>query len=444
MKVMRSAILVMIVESTALACTDSKIFDNEQRALLEEYRLPEAPPPDPSNAVADNPRAAILGKQLFFDPRFSGPLGPDNDAVSNGSLGVAGASGKISCASCHQPELGGSDHRSRPMATSLAAGYTGRNASTVVNAAYADIARGGWQFWDGRKDSLWSHVLEPLESPVEQNSSRLQVAHVVFDHYRSNYEALFGPLPDLANTTRFPQTGKPGDPSHDGMAIADRTAIDRVFVNVGKAIEAYERRLVSTNFTPSPFDRMLAGDDAAMTPAAIRGARLFVGKAACNECHRGSAFSDGKFHNIGCPQEGEHVAAVDGGRHGGVAGVKADVFNRAGMFSDQRDDAHLRDLRARDLDIGAFKTPTLRNVAKTAPYMHDGVYGTLWDVVDHYNLGGATGAYAGTREVTIAPLLLDSREVDDVVEFLRSLSDGDPLPATEFPEGLASQPALPN
>jgi cytochrome c peroxidase len=441
---MQSALLVMIIASTALACTDTKTFDSEQRALLGDYGLPSATPPDPSNAAADNPRAAILGKKLFFDPRFSGPLGPENDAVSNGSLGVAGASGKIACASCHQPELGGSDHRSRPMATSLAAGYTGRNAPTIVNAAYSDVARGGWQFWDGRKDSLWSHVLEPLENPVEQNSTRLQVAHVLFDHYRSMYETLFGPMPDLTNTARFPQSGKPGDPSYDNMTSADRTAIDRVFVNFGKAIEAYERRLVSTNFASSPFDQMLAGDDTAMTPAAIRGARLFVGKAACNECHRGSAFSDGKFHNIGCPQEGEHVDATDDGRYRGIAGVKTDVFNRAGAFSDQPDDSHLRDLKASTIDIGAFKTPTLRNVAKTAPYMHDGVYGTLWDVVNHYNFGGATGAYAGTREVTISPLLLDSREVDDLVEFLRSLSDGDPLPTMEFPEGLASQPALPN
>jgi cytochrome c peroxidase len=441
---MRTVLLVVVVSSVTIGCTDTKIFDGEERALLEGYRLPEAPPPDPSNAVADSPRAAILGKKLFFDPRFSGPLGPENDAVSNGSLGVAGATGKISCASCHQPELGGTDHRSRPMATSFAAGYTGRNAPTVINAAYSDIARGGWQFWDGRKDSLWSHVLEPLENPVEQNSTRLEVAHVLFEHYRSEYEAVFGPMPDLANTARFPEVGKPGEPGYDSMTMADRTAIDRVFVNFGKAIEAYERQLVSTNFASSPFDRMLAGDDTAMTPAAIRGARLFIGKAACNECHRGSAFSDEKFHNIGCPQVGEHVHAIDEGRFSGIAGLAADVFNRAGAFSDQRDDSHLRSLSASDADVGAFKTPTLRNIAKTAPYMHDGVYGTLWDVVNHYNFGGATGAYSGTREVTIAPLLLDSRDVDDLVEFLRSLSDGDPLPMAEFPEGLTSQPVLPN
>jgi len=441
---MPSAISVVVLSSAAVGCLDARAFDGEQRALLEEYRLPAAPPADRSNSIADDPRAAILGKKLFFDTRFSGPLGPPNDAVSDGSLGPTGATGKIACASCHQPEAGGSDHRSRPAATSFAAGYTGRNAPTVINASYSDITRGGWQFWDGRKDSMWSHALEPLENPVEQNTTRLQVAHVLFDHYKADYEASFGALPDLGNTARFPPAGKPGDPSYEGMTLADRTAIDRVFANFGKAVEAYERQLVSTNFTPSPFDRMLAGDDTAMTPAAIRGAQLFVGKAACNECHRGGAFSDGKFHNIGCPQEGEHTYPADLGHHDGIAALLADEFNRAGAFSDQHDDSHLRRLVATGADIGAFKTPTLRNVAKTAPYMHDGVYGTLWDVVNHYNFGGATGAYAGTREVTIAPLLLDSREVDDLVEFLGALSDGDPLPTAEFPEGLTSQPVLPN
>jgi cytochrome c peroxidase len=437
--------LVVIVSSVVLSCTDSTVFDDEQRALLDDYRLPGAPPPDPSSSVADDARAAVLGKKLFFDPRFSGPLGADNNtAVSNGSLGTAGATGKVACASCHDTESGGADRRSRPTATSLGARYTVRNSPTVINAAYTDIARGGWQFWDGRKDSLWSQALEPSESQAEHNGTRLSFAHLLFDHYKADYEAVFGAMPDLATTVQFPATGKPGDPGYDGMPAADRLAIDRVFVNFGKAIEAYERRLVSTSFEPSAFDQMLAGDDAAMTPAAVRGARLFVGKAGCNECHRGAAFSDEKFHNIGSPQEGEHTLAVDVGRHAAISGMATDAFNRAGVFSDQPDDSHLRDLAASDADTGAFKTPTLRNIAKTAPYMHDGVYGTLWDVVDHYNFGGATGAYAGTREVTIAPLLLDSQEVDDLVEFLRSLSDGDPLPTTDFPEGLTSPPELPN
>ncbi len=428
------------------ACTlaDETKLTTEERAELKGYALPAKPPVDPSNRVADDVRAAVLGKMFYFDTRFSGVLGPANDGATDGSLGVSGTSGMVSCYSCHQTELGGTDHRSRPTATSLGAGYTGRNAPSVINAAYSDVAHGGWQFWDGRKDSLWAHALGPTESPVEHNGSRLLFAHVIYDHYRSDYEALFGALPDLTDTARFPSAGKPGDPAWDGMAPADQDAINRVFSNFGKAIEAYERRLVSPAFAPSPFDRMLAGDDTGMSPEAFRGAKLFIGKAACNECHRGPTFTDLEFHNIGCPQQGEYVLPEDDGRMKGIAQVKADIFNRAGVYSDKVDNSHLVNLSASDVELGQFKTATLRNVAKTGPYMHDGVYNTLWDVVNHYNFGGATGSYVGTKEITISPLLLDDRELGDLVAFLQSLSDGDPLPTPDFPEGLTAPPTLPN
>ena len=438
---MRWPILVWLVMSQG--CVDETTFTPEERATLEAYRLPEAAPADPSNAVADDVRAAQLGKQFFFDTRFSGALGPLNDGASNGSLGAAGTPGMVACASCHAPELGGSDHRSRPSATSFAAGYTGRNAPTVIDAAYSDVAAGGWQFWDGRKDSLWAHALGPSESPVEHNGTRLLFAHVIYDHYRAAYQAVFGALPDLADGVRFPAEGKPGDAAFDGMAAADQDAVNRVFANFGKAVAAYERRLISPAFAPSAFDRVLAGDDAAMTPGAIRGAKLFIGKAACDECHRGATFTDYHFHNIGCPQQGEHALATDIGREAGIATVKGDPFNRAGAYSDHVDATHLADLTALATDTGAFKTATLRNVARTGPYMHDGVYTTLWDVVNHYNFGGQTGAYSGTKDVALVPLLLDAREVDDLVEFLGALTDGEPLPTADFPEGLVAAPTLP-
>ena len=135
--------------------------------------------------------------------------------------------------------------------------------------------------------------------------------------------------------------------------------------------------------------------------------------------------------------------ATDIGREAGIATVKGDPFNRAGAYSDHVDATHLADLTALATDTGAFKTATLRNVARTGPYMHDGVYTTLWDVVNHYNFGGQTGAYSGTKDVAIVPLLLDARETSDLVEFLGSLSDGEPLPTTDFPEGLVAAPTLP-
>src|SRR5688572_30055997 len=96
-------------------CLDETVFTDEERATLEAYRLPAKPPSNPSNQYADEPRAAILGKKFFFDPRFSGELAAPNDGVSNGSLGPAGTAGRVSCYSCHDPACGGTDHRSRPV-----------------------------------------------------------------------------------------------------------------------------------------------------------------------------------------------------------------------------------------------------------------------------------------------------------------------------------------
>ncbi|HWO24944.1 MAG TPA: cytochrome c peroxidase [Kofleriaceae bacterium] len=428
-----------------VACTDETTFTQEERDILSEFRLPERVPLNPSNKYADDSAAAILGKKFFFDPRFSGALGPANDGTTNGSLGVAGAVGKVSCYSCHQIEIGGADRRSRPQATSLGVNYGLRNAPTVINTAYSDTASGGWQLWDGRKDSLWALALGPMEGANEHNGTRLQYAHLVFDKYRAEYEAAFvTTMPDLADTTRFPLTGKPGQPAFENMASADKVEVNRIYSNIGKAMEAYERRLVSTSFEKSPFDKMLDGDETAMSPAAVRGAKLFVGKAACDECHRGALFTDYKFHNIGCPQEGQNVPTVDVGRTNGIARVKADAFNRAGAYSDLQDDAHLANLVEQSTDLGAFRTPSLRNVEKTAPYMHNGVYTNMWDVVSHYNFGGGTGAYSGTKESAVSPLLLTNEELDDIVEFLRSLSDGPPLASEDFPvEGLVAPPTLP-
>jgi cytochrome c peroxidase len=258
-----------------------------------------------------------------------------------------------------------------------------------------------------------------------ENYTRLAFAHAIYDDaaYNAAYVELFGALPDLSDTTRFPPSGKPGDMgAFDNMAPADKDAINRVYANIGKVFEAYLRQLISTNFGPSPFDRMLAGDKHAMTPGALRGAKLFIGKAACNECHRGPMFSDSKFHNIATPQLGNHVPLVDDGRSAGITKLLADPFSRAGVYSDQVDTAHLANLTP-DGTQGQFRTAPLRNIAKTAPYMHDGVYATLHDVIDHYNRGGEASGFSGSKDVEIQPLLLDDQEMSDLEEFLGSLGD---------------------
>ncbi len=428
------------------ACTHDGQFSDAEAATLRTYTL-TALPLDESNVYADRADVARLGKQLYFEPRFSGALGAYHQTGITGSLGAPGETGKIACASCHDPGHAGADNRSLPGSTSLGAAYTTRNAPTVFNAAYSPL----WQFWDGHADSLWSQALSPPEGEAECNSSRLAVAHVLADHYRAEYDAVFGDgaMPDLSDLYRFPLAGKPGEPAFDGMAFEDKKTINEIYVRFGKAIAAYERRLVSSAFEPSPFDRYMAGDEQAMSPAAIRGARLFVGRAGCNECHRGATFSDFSFHNVGAPQTGTYVPAIDLGRYAGIDMLMNSPFNRDSEYSDKPQAQHIAALTPLDPTApyhatdGQFKTPTLRNVARTAPYMHDGAYATLWDVVDHYNFGGGTGQYAGTKDPAIAPLLLTDAELGDVVAFLLALDDGPPLPSADFPEGLIAPPTLP-
>ena len=419
-----SAAIALVV---GIGCADSGGLTEPERTALAASLSREVPP-DPTNAVADDPLAAALGQQFFFDARFSGPLAIGSDG-SNGATGPRGAAATVSCSSCHDPASGGSDVRSRPSSTSLGSSWTGRNAPTVYNAAYST-----WQFWDGRRDSLWAQALGPVESPAEHNFSRLEVAHLIQQVYRVEYEQVFGLMPDLSDGQRFPAAGKPGVPAWDQMSAADKDAVNRIFSNFGKAIAAYERKLVDRE---SSFDRYMKGDETALSPAAVRGARLFVGRAACNECHSGQNFTDGAFHNTGVPQVGNAVPAVDNGRIAGVAQVLADPFNAAGAYSDAPDASRLQTLASVERLRGAFKTPGLRGVARTAPYMHTGAFVTLRDVVLFYRDGGASSGFSGTKDPAMQPLLLSDQDVDDLVAFLESLS-GESLPMP-----LVSAPGLP-
>ncbi len=397
-------------------------FIDADRELLSTLTLTaeNKPPPSPSNAYADHPDAAIaaavakLGQRFYFDTRFSGPL------VVASYLGNPGESGKVACATCHDPELGGTDNGSRAN-TSVAANWTGRNAPTVYNVAYNT----GWLFWDGRRDSVWSQALGPPESDAEHNGTRLQFAHLINNDptYNFEYQRLFGNF--TINFASLPATGKPGDSQWEALPPATKTAINRISANFGKAIEAYERTLIDRN---SPFDRWMAGEESAMSAAAIRGARLFVGKASCIECHNGPTLSDGKFHNLGVQQVGPALPAEDRGRTGGIPGVLANEFNRAGPYSDKTDNAHLAELAPTTRDLGAFKTPPLRSISRTGPYMHTGTFETLRDVINFYRYGGGTSGYVGNKDASIKPLYLTDAEVEDLVAFMHAL-DGERLPS---------------
>ena len=332
-------------------------------------------PVNPSNAHADDPRAADFGHRLFFDPRLS-------------------AAGGISCSTCHQPERRFSDG----LAKGQAIGTSKRNTRSIVGVAYSP-----WLYWDGRRDSLWSQALSPLEDPAEHGGSRKQYVNFIAsdEPYRLTYEAIFGEIPELS-------TDK---------------AIDEVFANIGKAVAAYERLLVPG---PSRFDAyveaVIAGDEvlqsSIFTSDEALGLRLFIDAAACTQCHNGPLFTNHEFHNTGVISFPGEVP--DKGRIAGVREVQADPFNCLGEFSDAavRNCAELEYARTGPELLGAVRTPSLRNLENTAPFMHKGQLATLADVLQHYN--EAPLAMIGHNEAK--PLQFNSRELRQLEAFLNTLA----------------------
>ena len=237
-----------------------------------------------------------------------------------------------------------------------------------------------WPFWDGRVDSVWAQALGPIENPREMGASRLEVAHHIADGYASAYAAVFGPLPDLSDTARFPLSGRPGVPAWDAMTAADQETVNRIFANAGKAIEAFERSLSPP---VTAFDAYVAGDMSALNDLERDGLREFF-VDGCADCHFGPLLSNGAFHAIDMPGFGTGPE-LDVGRSGAFGALSSSLFRRGGMFSDAAAVDPLAGLTAfPDVARGAFRTSTLRALSATAPYGHAGTFGTLREVVVHY------------------------------------------------------------
>jgi len=240
-----------------------------------------------------------------------------------------------------------------------------------------------WLFWDGRKDSLWSQALGPLESPVEHGMTRARLVRVLQRDYRGQYEAVFGRHWD----------------------------VNRAFANLGKAVAAFES---SIQLEPARFDRYVRGDVSALTRQEIEGLKLFIGKAGCVACHSGPLFTNGEFHNTGVPQSG-----ADLGRLAGIAELRRDEFNCLGKYSDARPtECAMQFLpRASPRLRGAFKPSSLRNVTRNAPYMHAGQFATLAQVLRHYNR--PPRAVVGRSE--LHPLHFADSQLDALAAFLATL-----------------------
>lgn len=334
------------------------------------------PPPAEPQDNPQTPEKVALGKKLFEEKRFS-------------------LTGEVSCATCHAEEKAFTDS---PLSVSegIQKLRGTRNAPTVVNAVYFKT-----MFWDGRSPSLEDQALHPPINPVEMG---LKDHQPILDIVRSDPEYV------KAFKEVFGKT-------------ADTVTMDEVT----KAIAAFERTLVAGD---SPFDRYFyGGEEDALTPAQKRGFNLFVNKGRCVSCHvieqTQALFTDNRFHNVG-------VGIND--IQGDVPGL-AHEFLKAEATASQVDVQVLTNKKTSELgrfavsrgfdDLGAFKTPTLRNIAVTAPYMHDGSLETLDDVMQHYNNGGVTHEGDPVNDFLsggIRPLGLTEQEIDDLVAFMEALT----------------------
>ncbi|MEM1350071.1 MAG: cytochrome c peroxidase [Myxococcota bacterium] len=349
--VLSFACLALLVSST-WGC--ARLSDEEFAQAFQPLEVADLPA-SPTNAWADDPKAGALGRALFLDERMS-------------------SDGTVSCASCHDSEMGFGDARAVSLGVEGRAGT--RHAPGIWNVAYFTE---GFVMWDGRADSLWAQPLGAIEAVAEMDFTRAEVYWFVLEHYREAYEEVFGAIAVFED---MPRRAKPGDARWGALDAERQEAVNRVFVNVGKAIEAYERTLLCTD---TRFDRYLRGEEE-FTRLELRGARSFV-VSGCIECHSGAMLSDGKFHNLGISSATPEEAL---GRARGQGLVLASAFNGAGAFSDDTgwgQDKLDRMLREEEdpAILGAFKTPSLRGVSQRGRWMHDGSVATLEAAIDHYS-----------------------------------------------------------
>ena len=381
------------------------LTDNELRAMLS-LSPPQALTlrPQSTNVFADNPDAAKLGEKLFF------------------LEGLAGEGTTQSCASCHNPELGWADG----VQFAIGDGVGTLNTPAVRNAAFNNFF-----FWDGRADSLWAQAAHPIESAIEMHGSRYGVLRTISadKDLLGEWQILFGQMPAVVQDLTRPPHAAPNKEFHDGwMALSEagRLAVNGAFVKTLKAIAAFERTVVSGKSNFDLFVEGLRTDNEelseALSPQAQRGMKLFVGEANCISCHFGPLLSDGQFHNIGLEPYKEVPAVI--GRPDGIEKVRLDSFNGRNQFSDDtswKANGQMLYMISNEHTVGAMKTPSLRDVASTAPYMHDGRFATLEEVVDFYNLlPGLPGV--GHREETLKRLRFSDEQLAELVAFLESLS----------------------
>jgi len=352
---------------------------DERAAILAHGPWPgERPPPDPSNRVSGKPEAVELGRRLFFHSGLS------SDA-------------QRSCATCHDPAKAFADGRPR----SVGAAVVDRNAIALAN-----LRLNRWFGWDGAGDSLWAQSIRPILDSKELGLTPEQVRQRVAADagLAAAYAQVFG-------------------------TSAGTDAPELTLVNVAKALAAFQETIVTGRTRFDDFRDALAREDAAALGryplAARRGLRIFVGTGRCSVCHFGPNFTNGEFDDVGVPHFAEK-GRVDTGRYGGIAALKASPFTLLGRYNDNPRAAPglaTRHVEPLHRNWGEFRVPSLRNVARTAPYMHNGSRATLADVVRHYSEVDEDRLHGMPGQRLVRPLRLTPQERADLVAFLETLSE---------------------
>lgn len=349
--------------------------------IISHGPWPEPIPADPGNRYSGDPQSEAIGAQLFRDPTLS-------------------ANGQISCASCHIEKHGFAE----PLARAKGLATHDRNTQGLLN-----VGMQRWFGWDGGTDSLWAASLRPMLSPIEMGATIDQLAKT---------------LRAKPAFIQWLQKQQPADPNDEQIAVA-----------AAMAIGAWMRTLRSPKTAFDEFRDALASGDAARIakarqtyPAsAQRGLAFFVGPGRCQFCHFGADFSNGEFHDIGRPFIVEK-GRVDPGRYRGIQRLRKDPFNLLGQFSESPtsgEQAKTRTVVLNRNTWGQWRTPSLRNLAQTAPYMHDGSLATLDDVIQYYSTIDLDRLHTD-GESLLRPLQMSDAEVADLKAFLLSLSVAQP------------------
>ena len=346
--------------------------------VVEQGPWPPAFSRDPTNRVSGNPDAIAFGRRLFFNPRFS-------------------PNGYVACVACHQPDRSFTD--SLPRARGLAP--VERNAVALQN-----LRLHRWYGWGGTSDSLWMASLRPILDPREIGATPEKVAFIVEtgDGVACYYKAAFGEEPSTRD-------------------------VEKVLVNVAKALAAYQETLVTGRTAFDDYRDALARGEAppASYPTdAQRGLKIFFGRGNCAACHKGPNFTDDAFRGTAV-QTFVGQATPDTGRIEGLQTVRASRFNLSGRYNDdpaKGGASGVRDAKFEPVDHARWRTPSLRNVAVTPPYLHNGSAASLYDVVRRYAKARGQPPYVDD-ERRIRRVDLSARDVDDLVAFLETLTDAD-------------------